>query len=362
MTFSVLLTLVFCVFSAHVCRAQTDTVTADKYALYLPSHMTARALGGLFTSVTVAGHRLVAVGERGRIILSDDNGVSWRQVETPTSVTLAHVTFATPTDGWAVGGMGLVLHSTDGGLSWTKQFDGTQAAAVALAAAQADIQHSGSNDLTTANLQSAQSMVSAGPSVPFLDAYAISADDVMIAGAFGMAFASMDGGVHWQSLADFLPNPNGLHIYQILRDNGNFAVAGEQGLLLYGPPDKPLPTITSSFQGTLFGETFAKDHSWIVFGLQGTIMRSTDQGAQWMIASAGQPVGIDCGITLNDGDVVLGNEAGQLLISHDNGQTYRITTVNEPVVGLAQAADGTLIAVGPNGPRRIPLDKLAAGV
>lgn len=323
--------------------------------------MTPRALHGLFTSAARAGNRLVAVGERGRIILSDDNGVSWRQVETPTSVTLTHVTFATPADGWAVGGMGLVLHSTDAGLTWAKQLDGTQAANVALAAAQADIKRSGSNDTTTANLQSAQSMVAGGPSVPFLDVYAASASNVMIAGAFGMAFSSTDGGASWQSLADFLPNPNGMHIYQILQDGNNFAIAGEQGLLLYGPPGKPLATINSSFQGTLFGETFARDQSWIVFGLQGTIMRSTDQGLHWAMVSAGQPVGIDCGITLNNGDVVLGNEAGQLLYSRNNGQSYTVSTVNEPVVGLAEAADGTVILVGPNGPQRISVDKLTAG-
>ena len=90
-----------------------------------------------------AGERLVAVGERGRIILSDDNGVTWRQVHSPTSVTLTHVTFATPVDGWAVGGMGIVLHSADGGLSWTKQLDGIQAADIALAAANADIKKVG---------------------------------------------------------------------------------------------------------------------------------------------------------------------------------------------------------------------------
>ncbi len=341
--------------------AQTDTSYAELYALNRPAHFTPRALTGLFTSVTRAGNRLVAVGERGRIIVSDDNGLTWRQVPSPTSVTLTHVTFAGPSDGWAVGGMGLVLHSSDGGLTWSKQFDGIQAANVALSAAQADIKKSGSNDTTTANLQSAQAMKGGGPSEPFLDVYALSSSNVIIAGAFGMAFSSPDGGVSWQSMADLFPNPNGLHIYQILQDGTNFAVAGEQGLLLYGPPNKPLVTITTPFQGTFFGEVFAPDHSWIVFGLQGTILRSPDLGVHWTTISTSASVGIDCGIVLNNGDVLLGDIAGQLLDSHDNGQSYTVSNLNEPVVGLAQAADSAVILVGPNGPRRITLDKLAAG-
>ncbi len=356
-----LLGLAFVTLAPCVSRAAPDVSDTYTYALNRPAHVTPRALTGLLTSVARAGNRIVVVGERGRIIVSDDNGLAWRQVKAPTSVTLAHVTFVTPTEGWAVGGMGIVLHTTDSGLTWTKQFDGVQAANVALAAANADIKQSGTNDTTTANLQAAQAMVAAGPTVPFLDAYAASATDVMIAGAFGMAFSSTDAGATWQSLADLLPNPNGLHIYQIMKDGDNLAVVGEQGLILYGPPGKPLATVTSSFQGTLFGEIIASDHSWIAFGLQGTVMRSTDQGAHWAIATVGQQVGIDCGVTLANGNILLGNEAGQLLYSHDNGQTFTQSTVNEPVVGLGQAADGSIIAVGPSGVRRISLQSLAAG-
>lgn len=358
--------MMFCLmascFSTRAADAQADFSDAMKYALNQPSQLTPRAMSGLFTSVALAGDRLVAVGERGRIIISDDNGVTWRQVPTPTSVTLTHVTFATAKEGWAVGGMGIVMHSTDQGLTWTKQMDGVQAANIALAAAMADVQHSGANAVTTSNLQSAQSMVASGPSVPFLDVYAASPNEVLIAGAFGMAFSSTDDGANWQSLADFMPNPDGSHIYQILEDDGNFAVTGEQGLILYGPPGKPLAPINSPFQGTLFGEVFASDHAWIVFGLQGTILRSNDRGAHWIMVAAGAPVGIDCGIVEKNGDVLLGNIAGQLLVSHNNGQSFTVSTVNTPIVGLAQAIDGAIVIVGPNGVKRVPADKLAAGV
>lgn len=342
-------------------HAQTDVSYARDYALDRPAHITPRALNGLFTSVALAGSRLVAVGERGRIVLSDDNGVSWRQVPSPTSVTLTHVTFPTPSDGWAVGGMGVVLHSSNGGLTWTRQLNGIRAANIALSAAQADITHYGTNDLTSANLQAAQAMIAAGPSVPFLDVFAISSNKLIVAGAFGMAFSSADSGATWRSLADLLPNPNGLHIYQIVLDGDNLALVGEQGLMLYGPLGKPLATINAPFQGTLFGEVLAADHSWVAYGLQGTILRSTDHGVHWTLTSAGQPVGIDCGIILRSGDLLLGNEAGQILMSQDNGKSFHVSQTDEPVVGMVQAADGSVILVGPNGPKRTPADKFAAG-
>ena len=353
--------LALLVYNERLASAQTDIVLAERDALNLPSHLTPRAVHGLFTSVARAGDRLVAVGERGRILISGDNGNSWRQIATPTSVTLTRVVFATPQDGWAVGGMGIVLHSGDGGLTWSKQLDGTQAANIALAAAQADVKQGGSNDTTTANLQSAQELVSGGANVPFLDVYAESTKDVIITGAFGMAFSSADGGTTWSSLADFLPDPNGLHIYQITKDDNNFAVAGEQGFALFGPAGKPLATISTPFDGSFFGETFAPDHSWLLFGLQGTILRSTDNGAHWSTILAGAPVGIDCGIVLASGQILLGNIAGQLLDSHDNGQHYAVIQLNEPVVNIVQAADGAIIAAGPSGMRRIALDRLSAG-
>ena len=89
--------------------------------LHEPSLLTTQVNSGLYTWVTRAGNRLVAVGQGGRIILSDDNGKSWRQVETPTSVTLTHDVFVSPQSGWAVGQMGVVLHTSDGGEHWVMQ-------------------------------------------------------------------------------------------------------------------------------------------------------------------------------------------------------------------------------------------------
>src|SRR5438552_4235956 len=78
------------------------------------STLTQRAMSALMTAVALAGTRLVAVGERGTILTSEDHGASWRQQSAPVSVMLTNVQFATARTGWAVGHSGVVLVTHDG--------------------------------------------------------------------------------------------------------------------------------------------------------------------------------------------------------------------------------------------------------
>lgn len=94
-----------------------------------PARLSERAVSSVLNAVVLAGTRLVAVGERGVVLLSDDNGRSWRQAgSVPVSVALTDVHFVSATHGWAVGHSGVVLHSDDGGETWMRQLDGNQAA------------------------------------------------------------------------------------------------------------------------------------------------------------------------------------------------------------------------------------------
>jgi photosystem II stability/assembly factor-like uncharacterized protein len=314
-----------------------------------PAAITPRAQSGLFTSVTRAGSRLVAAGERGRIILSDDNGKTWHQIPTPTSVTLTAIRFATGKIGWAVGQMGVVLHTVNGGETWSKQLDGVKAGDLMLTAANTEIARHGINDTTSADLQAAQEIVVGGANIPFLAIFPQSSSNIMIAGAYGMAFDSADGGESWQPVANDLQNPQGLHIYSLISDNRTIFAFGEQGLALQGGFGQPFVSIPIPFQGTLFGSLIAVDGSIIAFGLQGTVLRSNNKGGSWKKISSDVADGIDCGVLLQNHDILLGDVAGDILFSEDNGQTFTVNKVAEPVVSLVQAADGTVIAAGPLG-------------
>lgn len=333
----------------------------------LPTALTSAALisptvqTGLFTAITRTDHRLIAVGERGRILLSDDNGATWRQVETPTSVTLTGVDFLTTQDGWAIGQMGVVLATKDSGLTWTRQLDGVKANQLLMAAAQADSAAQNNNAVAAANLQAAQQLVQGGPSTPFLGVLALPPRNLLISGGYGMAFSSTDGGTTWKSIFDAIPNPNGSNIYEVLKGQKSLYFIGEQGFIVRRNVDGSYTTLQPPSQGTFFGGLVTPSNALLVFGLQGTILRSADDGAHWAQSPSGVSVGIDSGIKLQDNEILLGDIAGDLLLSHDDGATFRVIPTGQPVTGIAQAVDGMVVITGPFGLKRLSLPQLQSG-
>jgi photosystem II stability/assembly factor-like uncharacterized protein len=333
--------------------AHAQVIDPASTPLNQPARMSETASSGLFTSVALAGGRLVAAGERGRILWSDDDGQSWRQARTPTSVTLTNIRFVSPREGWAVGQMGVILHSVDGGRDWSMQFDGVRANQALVAAAQADVRAGGATEGNDANLLAARQFAGGGPSVPLLALLPLVPGQVIVAGAFGMAFTTADSGVTWRPIFDRIPNPNGLHIYSIVQDGDAIYFAGEQGMLLREDADGRFATLSTPFQGTFFGALVTPGKALLVFGLQGTVLRSADAGQSWHAVQSQDGAGIDCGIVLKNGDILLGDAAGNLLESRDDGLSFRAIAVGSPVAALAQAPDGTIIAAGPFGLSRV---------
>ena len=105
-------------------------------ALDRPAVHSAQAARAVLLGAALAGTRIVAVGERGIVLWSDDGGARWQQAQVPTSVTLTAVRFADPRTGWATGHGGTVLGTQDGGQSWQRLLDGHAVAKALLADAQ----------------------------------------------------------------------------------------------------------------------------------------------------------------------------------------------------------------------------------
>jgi len=81
-----------------------------------PAEIAPLAATSLLLDLAQAGDRLVAVGERGHVLLSDDEGVTWRQAKSvPTRAMLTAVYFADGEYGWAVGHDETILNTVDGG-------------------------------------------------------------------------------------------------------------------------------------------------------------------------------------------------------------------------------------------------------
>lgn len=320
-----------------------------------PAARTAHAAQSALLDVTYAGARLVAVGERGIVILSDDQGKTWRQARSPTSVTLDAVQFVDAQQGWAVGHGGIVLHTADGGESWTRQLDGTQAARLQLAAAQAEAAQE-DTALTRNRLARAEQLVKDGPDKPFLDLYFENAKSGYVVGAYNLIFHTSDGGRSWQPLSGRLDNAKDAHLYSIRALGSDIYIAGEQGLLLRSSDGAhSFVRLTPPYEGSYFALNACPSGDLVVSGLRGNAFRSPDRGRSWNkldlnTTASVLTVAADC-----KGRVLLATQAGQILASTDGGLTMQAIADNlPPVTKLALLSDGSLLATTLGGVLRIP--------
>lgn len=310
-------------------------------------------------AVARAGQRLVAVGEHGLAIVSDDAGHKWTQTRVPVSVTLTSLQFADALRGWAVGNMGVVLRTLDGGQTWERVLDGSTAAELALTAAHAlhQANPAGQAADTTALIEDAQRLVSEGADKPFLH-IALRADGSLLAiGAYGLAFESRDDGRNWAPRMRHLPNPEGMSYYGLAQRGSEQFLFGEQGLLLRAEsPTGPFMAQDSPSTGSLFGAVTLREGPLLLMGLRGKVFRSAERGAPWTTVLTPVDASLFAGVQLGDGMVVLVGAAGQLLISRSHGQHFwppdQLAT-RFPFTGIAAAPDGALILVGQRGLLRV---------
>ncbi|MBO9514579.1 MAG: glycosyl hydrolase [Variovorax sp.] len=309
---------------AVACAAAWGTQAAGdkgwRDVLDTPAARSPLASRALLNGLARAGDRIVAVGQRGHVVYSDDDGKHWRQAEVPVSSDLVAVSFPTATDGWAVGHDGIVLHSKDGGQNWTPQLDGRRLG-----------EHGAEN--------------------PFLDVWFRDASHGYIVGAFGLVFRTADGGATWEPLSQAVDNPKSLHLYAVRGIGSDIYIAGEQGLLLkLAQGDTQFRALSLPYKGTLFGVS-GSGQTIVVHGLRGTVLRSTDGGHQWQQVPTGLQVGLTASTRDGEGRLVIVSQAGHVLVSRDDGASFKPQPVAGalPAAAVAVTARGSLIVAGPRG-------------
>ncbi|NMG68526.1 WD40/YVTN/BNR-like repeat-containing protein [Parazoarcus communis] len=330
--------------------------------LETPAPQSPRAASQLMNSLVHAGPRMVAAGARGTIVHSDDDGHSWIQAEVPVAVMLTALHFPTPELGWAVGHDGVILHSRDGGAHWQRQFDGDQANTQMLAWAKARVsqarlalQQAGEAERAAAEdrladaedvLAGAEQAVAFGPSQPFMSVWFRNPREGYAVGAFGMAFATTDGGEHWTLFADRLPNPEALHLYAIASPSPNvLLIAGERGLILRstdaGQHWQAEPDLA---EGGLYGLiTAPQDGAVLAYGFDGIVLRSTDLGASWQTLDSGTRSALYGAATAGDELLLVGNNGTRLRL---NGHRFDPLPAGDgrPLTTAAHGARGWILA------------------
>jgi photosystem II stability/assembly factor-like uncharacterized protein len=321
-------------------------------ALSEPAIVSPKALGAATLAVARAGSRLVAVGERGTVLLSDNHGASWRQTAVPVRVTLTAVRFVDDQLGWAAGHQGVILHTRDGGATWVKQLDGIRAAALI-----AEVAGGGGDERAK---RSAQRFVDDGPDKPFFDIEFADAKRGWAVGAYNLAFATSDGGASWQPIVGLLPNPSARHLYAVRASGAaQVVIAGEQGLLLKSADGgASFAALASPYKGSFFGLLATRSGTLIAHGLRGNAFRSADGGVRWDKLETGTPVSISASTELPDGTLALVGQTGELLTSRDDGRSFaRAGAASQPLPasGLAATADGRWVLATLRGTHRIAL-------
>jgi len=292
----------------------------------------------------VPGGGLVAVGQRGHVLLSSDGGQSWRQRLTPTRATLTAVHFADAQHGWAVGHDEVILRTTDGGETWSRAHFAPDKEQPLLAVCFADAQTG------------------------------------LAVGAYSTVYRSADGGATWVS-APFEPRPVKAAAAAVARDPKRDVMREDEGVAqphlnaivagagtrlyiaaeaghLYRSDDggETWLELPSPYEGSFSGVLPLDGDSLLVFGLRGHLYRSDDAGLTWRQLATGTITLLAGGTRLPDGTIVIAGAAGVVLVSTDGARTFERhqEADRKGFAAVAPAGDGVAL-VGEAGVRLLPL-------
>ncbi|TWC61535.1 photosystem II stability/assembly factor-like uncharacterized protein [Pseudomonas sp. SJZ103] len=288
--------------------------------LNAPAQINRLASTSQLTAATLAGQRLVAVGARGLVLLSDDQGKSWLQAKVPASSDLVSVQFVTDRQGWAVGHDGIVLHSGDGASSWEKQLDGNSLQKLLVdhfesLSSQGDEKAGQYLDLIKLNFAN-------GPEQPMLGVWFSDPLNGFAVGAFGTIVGTHDGGKTWESWVEKVDNPQMFHYNAITGINGRLYIASEQGTVFVLDADQQrFIKLSTGYPGSFFG-VLGNEHYLIAYGLRGNAYKSSDQGSTWERMETGGSAGLVDGAIDDKGRILLASQAGAILVSSDQGKSF----------------------------------------
>lgn len=306
-----------------------------------PAVMARLATQSLMLDLAVAGKAVVAVGERGHILRSNDGGRSWQQVPVPASATLTAVYFADERHGWAVGHDEVIVRTDDGGLTWQRTH------------------------------------FEPATQKPLLDVWFADEANGLAVGAYGTIYASTDGGRTW-TLRPFQPvqaqsGPKKsaaaaedefvdeadlgteFHLNAIVRSQtGALYLGGEAGHL-YRSDDLGLTwrELPSPYDGSFYGLLPLDGEALLAFGLRGNLFRSVDGGQTWTAVESGTTQMLTSAVRAGSRVVVTGL-AGTLLVSDDAGVSFRHTQQDDrKSFASVLLSDGELILAGEAGVSRL---------
>ncbi len=271
-----------------------------------------RAEHGVLLSVARAGARLVAVGDRGIVLLSDDQGQHWREVRSGTDELLTGVIFTTPKDGWAVGQDATILHSADSGASWQTQH------------------------------------TKPGGDTALFSIAAIAPGHLIATGAYALAFETQNG-AQWNPVS--LPSMDeDYHLNCVAARGEDVIITGEAGHAFLrhagGWTAIPVP-----YDGSQFGCLAEPDGRVYSFGLRGSLFSLAPGETKWQRIDTGISQSLFGGANLANGHVALvgGNGLVAVFDPASGALTKLHSGTGATLSGVVEAAGEKLIVTGDDG-------------
>lgn len=277
------------------------------------------AINSVLIDLEVAGDQLVAVGERGHVLVGARDGQAWRQAHVPTQRLLTAVSFADENNGWAVGHDHIILHTNDGGASWSMQWENI------------------ANELPA----------------PLLGVDFVSPLHGWAVGAYGAIFETRNGGKSWKDIKHRIDNPDEWHNYAVASwGDGSVYLCGESGTFYrsnnFGSDWEKLEV---PYDGSLFGVLALSDREVILHGLRGTVLYSSDRGDSWRKIDIASEEGVLAAARVDDDSVAFVGSNGlisilslETLVANTRTQKSRVSLSDVVALG-----DGRLGVIGLNG-------------
>jgi len=313
-----------------------------------PSVIAPLASKSLLIDLARAGSRVFAVGERGHVLYSTDEGHSWTQVQVPGSANLNAVYFSDANHGWAVGHAEMILRTSDGGAHWERVHFAPE------------------------NQQ------------PLLDVVFTDPEHGIAVGAYGVIYASADGGAVWSQVpfepaplpeaGEVAEDPEDMeaeadlafefHLNAIARGPEKRLYLGAEAGRIFRSDDggaswRELP---SPYDGSYYGILPLDGDALLAFGLRGKLFRSEDGGMTWTAIATGTVALLTSGARVDADTIIVSGMAGVLLVSHDGGRSFALTRLEDrkAISAVLPARDGGLIMAGEDGVRRLALPAAGA--
>ena len=288
-----------------------------------PAYKAEQATKTLFTDITATSNRVVAVGQHGTIIYSED-GQQWQQANSPVDILLTAVYFNDNQNGWACGHDATILNTQDGGETWQiQQF-------------RPEIDK------------------------PCLDITFFDANKGVATGAYGMYFETSDGGKTWNKRfldsllfpedRDYLmdlkeSDPEGFeietasilpHFNRVKATSKGLYMVGEMGLIAHSANNGLTWQREEEIYHGSFFDIAEADNNIIVAGLRGNAFAYNDDAGWQQLDTSEQATMNSILTTAKDGVYVFANSA----------VIYHLDDLQSLALDSEQLSDGKAILNG----------------